>query len=155
MRNEWRWQRRKPHGSGGLLQGVEVFVLPIVFHRSVGGKRHVGERSDEVFDMPRCDRSGEPEAEAMNKQIKRWLYKARLRPCGWRPTTAHRRGFASYEGRGRLWRVREKGGFLYLDVSCARADFDRWANSTDATVVIIPANEQNFVENVRKWIGKQ
>ena len=87
------------------------------------------------------------------KQINRWLYKARLRPCGWRPTTAHRRGFASYEGRGRLWRVRTlSDGVCYMDISCSTEDFDRWANSTEHTI-ILPWCEKDFVDTV-KWIGK-
>ena len=81
------------------------------------------------------------------KQIKRWLYKARLRPCGWRPTTAVRRGYASYEGRGRLWRIRDN----YLDMSCPIADFDRWANSTEHTM-ILPSCEKDFI-NAIKFIG--
>lgn len=40
------------------------------------------------------------------KQIKRWLYKARLRPCGYNPTVAVRGGYATYEGHGRLCSAR-------------------------------------------------
>ena len=79
------------------------------------------------------------------KQIKRWLYKARLRPCGWRPTTAVRRGYAAYEGRGRIWRIVNG----YLDMSCPIAEFDRWANSTEARIPM-PRTEQDFVAAVRE-----
>lgn len=82
------------------------------------------------------------------KQIKRWLYKARLRPCGWRPTTAVRRGFAAYEGRGRVWRIVEG----HLDMSCPIPEFDRWANSLE-TRVPLPACEKDFVDTVRRISG--
>ena len=59
------------------------------------------------------------------KQLKRWLYKARLRPCGWGAVRAARDGYAAYEGRGRVWRIVN----CYLDMSCPIAEFDRWANS--------------------------
>ena len=78
------------------------------------------------------------------KQIKRWLYKARLRPCGWRPTTAVRRGYAAYEGHGRIWRIVEG----HLDMSCPIPEFDRWANSLEMRVPL-PTNEKTFVETVR------
>lgn len=79
------------------------------------------------------------------KQIKRWLYKARLRACGWRPTTAVRGGYAAYEGRGRVWRIVNG----YLDMSCPVADFDRWANSLE-TRIPMPRTEQDFVAAVRE-----
>lgn len=78
------------------------------------------------------------------KQIKRWLYKARLRPCGWRPTTAVRRGFAAYEGHGRVWRIVNG----YLDMSCPVAEFDRWANSLESRIPL-PRTEQEFLAAVR------
>jgi hypothetical protein len=79
------------------------------------------------------------------KQIKRWIYKARLRPCGWRPTTAVRRGYAAYEGYGRLWRIVNG----HLDMSCPIAEFDRWANSLEMRVPL-PTNEKTFVETVKR-----
>ena len=81
------------------------------------------------------------------KQLKRWLYKARLRPCGWRPTTAVRRGFAAYEGHGRVWRI--VNGQLHM--SCPIEHFDRWANSLEMRVPL-PTCEKDFVNTV-KWIG--
>lgn len=83
------------------------------------------------------------------KQLKRWIYKARLRPCGWRPTTAVRRGYASYEGRGRLWRIVNG----YLDISCPIAEFDRWANSTEQRM-ILPNCEEDFINTVKRMGGK-
>ena len=79
------------------------------------------------------------------KQIKRWLYKARLRPCGWRPTTAVRRGFAAYEGYGRVWRIVNG----HLDMSCPIPEFDRWANSLEVRVPL-PTCEKEFVWTVKR-----
>lgn len=79
------------------------------------------------------------------KQLKRWLYKARLRPCGWGAVRAARDGYAAYEGRGRVWRIVDG----YLDMSCPTGEFDRWANSLEKRIPL-PTNEKTFVETVKR-----
>jgi len=79
------------------------------------------------------------------KQLKRWLYKARLKPLGSRGTRWLREGWVAYEGRGRFWRIVDG----YLDMSCPRGEFDRWANSTD-TSVTLPTSEDDFVNTVSR-----
>ena len=79
------------------------------------------------------------------KQLKRWLYKARLRPCGWGAVRAARDGYAAYEGRGRVWRIVNG----YLDMSCPIAEFDRWANSTEQRM-ILPTCEEGFINAVKR-----
>jgi hypothetical protein len=79
------------------------------------------------------------------KQLKRWLYKARLRPCGWGAVRAARDGYAAYEGRGRVWRIVNG----YLDMSCPIAEFDRWANSLEQRM-ILPTSEEDFVNTVKR-----
>lgn len=79
------------------------------------------------------------------KQIKRWLYKARLRPCGWGAVRAARGGYAAYEGHGRVWRIVEG----HLDMSCPIAEFDRWANSLEIRVPL-PTCEEEFVWTVKR-----
>lgn len=79
------------------------------------------------------------------KQLKRWLYKARLKPLGSRGTRWLREGWLVYEGRGRFWRIVNG----YLDMSCPTGEFDRWANSTD-TWATLPTSEDDFVNTVRR-----
>jgi hypothetical protein len=79
------------------------------------------------------------------KQLKRWLYKARLRPCGWGAVRAARDGYAAYKGRGRVWRIVNG----YLDMSCPIAEFDRWANSLEQRM-ILPTSEEDFVNTVKR-----
>jgi hypothetical protein len=77
------------------------------------------------------------------KQIKRWCYKARLRPES--GSSGAREKIMYYKGRGRRWRI----GRNYLDMSCVESDFDRWANSTEFRFPL-PSCEKDFVSIVRK-----
>ena len=79
------------------------------------------------------------------KQLKRWIYKARLKPLGSRGTRWFREGWLVYEGHGRFWRIVEGR----LDMSCPVADFDRWANSLEIGVTL-PTCEYEFVWTVKK-----
>jgi hypothetical protein len=76
------------------------------------------------------------------KQIKRWCYKARLRPeAGSRWA---RQNIMCFKGHGRRWRI--VGNYLYM--SCPEAEFDRWANSTEFRFPL-PTCEKDFVNTVR------
>lgn len=80
------------------------------------------------------------------KQIKRWCYKARLRPeAGSRWA---RQNIMGFKGHGRRWRIVNG----YLDMSCPEAEFDRWANSLEHRMAL-PTCEKDFVDTV-KWIGQ-
>jgi hypothetical protein len=79
------------------------------------------------------------------KQIKRWCYKARLRPeAGSRWA---RQNIMCFKGHGRRWRIVGN----YLDMSCSEEMFDRWANSLEQRMML-PTCEKDFVNTV-KWIG--
>lgn len=85
------------------------------------------------------------------KQLKRWLYKARLRPEGngkGHRSRYLREGCFSFQGHGRRWRIRGDI-ILKLDVSCPIGEFDRWANSTEQTVLLAIC-EKDFVNTVRR-----
>jgi hypothetical protein len=79
------------------------------------------------------------------KQIKRWIYKARLRPDS--GSRWARQNIMCFKGHGRRWRIVG----TYLDMSCPIAEFDRWANSLEQRMVL-PTCEEDFVNTV-KWIG--
>ena len=76
------------------------------------------------------------------KQIKRWCYKARLRPeAGSRWA---RQNIMSFKGHGRRWRIVGP----WLDMSYFE-NFDPWANSTEFRFPL-PSCEKDFVNLVKK-----
>ena len=78
---------------------------------------------------------------------KQWLHWAQtmgLKPMG-RNMRGRWRGYYMI-GRGRCWRVNDKG---YFQVSCPFADFDRWANSFGAEVTWLPSSKTTFQAAVR------
>ena len=81
------------------------------------------------------------------KQIKRWCYKARLRPDA--GSRWARQNIMCFKGHGRRWRIVGN----YLDMSCPEEMFDRWANSTEHRIPLPPC-EEDFV-NIVKWAKDQ
>lgn len=84
------------------------------------------------------------------KQWPRWLEKAGLRHTGKYKRNWWSKGIMV--GYNRHWRVNCHG---YLDVSCLKNDFDRWANSNEASAqfVGVITNEQEFVSLVRNLLA--
>lgn len=79
------------------------------------------------------------------KQWPDWIYHAGLRPEGRRPRRGLYNRYCYLKGHGRRWRVNMFGT---LDMSETYATFDRWANSTEATVAI-PLTRDEFVALIR------
>lgn len=71
------------------------------------------------------------------KQWLHWAWKMRLCP----ESRAHKYDGLYLIGRGRRWRVNARGHF---EVSTELSDFDRWANSTAASLPMIPTTEAEF-----------
>ena len=76
------------------------------------------------------------------KQIKRWIYKARLHTEG--GSRWARQNILCFKGRGRRWRIVGE----WLDMSCPEEMFDRWANSTEFRFPI-PSCEKDFINIIR------
>lgn len=82
------------------------------------------------------------------KQWKRWIHKAGLRPSY---DTRQRREYGSYyfTGYGRHWRMACDG---YLDMSEPFDQFDRWANSCEASMPMTAKTEAEFVALVKAML---
>jgi hypothetical protein len=83
------------------------------------------------------------------KLPKQWLHWAQC--AGLQPATV--RGWRGFylKGRGRRWRVNDRG---HLQASCPNEHFDRWANSLGAEIFMLPKTRDQFLAAVR-WLHKK
>jgi len=84
----------------------------------------------------------------MPKQWKRWFKKAGLK-SEYSSKLARNYGITYLKGHGRYWRLDDGG---YLDMSERFEQFDRWANSLEASVPMDAKNEAGFSKLVERLL---